>query len=1231
MKKLEGEAILDKRIWTASQLRAIEYKGKNLLVSAAAGSGKTATLTERIIRLITDKESGADISRMLVVTFTKAAAAELKERVSAALSEAAAADPQDRRITDQLCRVGDAMICTMDSFFLSCVRPMFSEVGLPSDFRIGDKAELAALREEAMEETVNFFFESSKEGGKDAFSELAEAVGSARSEEGIDGVLLDFEEEAERAGIGPEQLYLYSDELCRYAECDILDTPFGECIVNEILSGLSHYGRLAKTLGSVMAETPGLCRTYVPAAERAAAYCESCALAAKSGDTSRLRELLKNPPNDAIRTKEHTEESELFKKERGELLDFVKKIYSGYLADDAEVCSDVLRKTASICRGAGDIVGKFRDNFSELKRRRGLADYSDIMKMAARLLADCDGNPTPYGESVASQYDYVFIDEYQDTNIYQDRIFAAVASKCGRFMVGDIKQSIYRFRGGDPSVFAGYRRSWEKGYGGSTVFMSENFRCSSMITDFVNAVSKYMFPYGGIPFDGEDLLIHARREPEGYKNYPVEVCLIERPGRQTGQKPSAVPASGESSDASGGEGDIPPAAYLEAEYVAKRIRHMLDYETLPDGSAIKPCDIAIMVRDMKSRRGVISEIFGKYNIPLNQTDNIPLLDRPEILLLTCVLRTIDNPARDIYLAGAMRSLAFGFTLGEIAQIQDYYRKSQGRGCLWDSVRYSALEESPAPAEMQEKCRVFCREIGRYRTIAMTVDAAALVYMLIHEHKMAEAIESEGGAGAWDRAIQFYELARGKGCGLYEFLCYLEHLEKSSLETAEDGGGVSLITIHHSKGLEFPVCFLVDAGKKYNTNDSKKSMILDRSFGAAMKLPDESGLVRCDNHLRRLALFRSGRESALEEMRILYVAMTRARERLIITSVTSSPEKLMGEARMNARFYDEYSVCSKNDYIRIILEALNLYGGSFASIIPVRYEGGKETEASVITPEESSEKGEDLRLVDGDEAQRLADILEKRLQFKYAYGHLKNIPSKLTVSRLYPEILDEFNVGMAGELDEYMTDGFELDDMASPSAPKFLAGASCSPADAGSAAHVFLQFCNFEKLRDLGTGAELCRLVSEGYMSRADGEAANLEYIEKFRRSDFFRRILGALEIHREFRFNAAIPAEILTGDKEKKIRLREDGCDVVVQGVIDIVFTDSDGKLVLADYKTDRLTSYEMSHKSAAAGKLWRRHKNQLYYYSLVCEKLFGRAPDEVLIYSMPLGEEVRECEAGGL
>ncbi|MBP3378894.1 MAG: PD-(D/E)XK nuclease family protein, partial [Clostridia bacterium] len=745
---------------------------------------------------------------------------------------------------------------------------------------------------------------------------------------------------------------------------------------------------------------------------------------------------------------------------------------------------------------------------------------------------------------------------------------------------------------------------------GETIFMSENFRCSEPVIDFVNAVSRYMFPYGQIPFEEGDLLVHGRSEIEGAEMSPVEVCLVERPDKRTVKKNLSEDGGTDPNE----DIVIPPSFVVECEYIARRIRHMLDFETLPDKTPIRPKDIAVMYRMGKERIGVLVEALEKYNIPITDMEKKHLFKYPEVQLLLCILKAVDNPSRELYLTGAMYSSLFGFTLGDMATLKTLYKNDVDKGSLWEAVRYAASNPEKISSDLLQKCTVLIDTLAEYRALSETLPSHAFVYRLIHTPAVACAIEDEGGAGAIDRAMQFYELARGRDLSLYDFLIYADHVEKRKMEDSEKGGGdgVSIITIHHSKGLEFPVCFLMSAQKRYSTKDLEKSMFLDRSFGVAMKLPDESGLVNCDNVLRRLAMFRTERENAFEEMRLLYVAMTRARERLIITGTTNSPEKLLGRAFMNAKYSGRYTVLAKNNYLDMILEALNLYGGRFASVVTVPYSLNEDEICEVLG--DDTEGITDAASEDTVSAEELADKLRERIDFRYPHEHLENIPSKLTVSKLYPEILDEFDDG-ASELEE--------DDVAEPSVPKFMLGTKYSPTDAGSAAHVFLQFCDFERLRDLGVEAELSRLIAEGYISKSDGEAANREYIEAFRRSEFFGRVLLAKEVRREFRFNAAVPAATLTGDAEKSALLEKDGTDVIVQGVIDIVFTDADGRLVLADYKTDRLTSYELEHKSAAADKLWARHKRQLGYYAAVCEKIFGRAPDEVVIYSMPLGETV--------
>ncbi len=1163
------------RKWTAAQTAAIGSRERNIIVSAAAGSGKTATLTERIIRLICG-EPHADISKMLIVTFTKAAAAELRERISSALSAAAKAAPDDAYIREQLSLVGSAEMSTIDSFCLSIVRPMFAEAGLAADFRVGDETELSSMRCEAMEEAVSFFYDTEGGDETDGFFALADALGGSRNEDLLDEELLSFERAVESYGIGSDELRRSADELEAACGKDFLSTRYGSVILRTIADAAGHYADAAADLADRMCADECMKDKYVPAAIEMSEYCKRLKAAADAGDCDAVRSLcLEGAPTThiSLKSENHSDDSLYFKEIRKKLSELLKKINAEYLSADPKLTADVMKATALVCRAAASLIDRFRNNYTYLKRRRGVVSFSDLSQIASSLVLSPDGTLTPYGESVADRYTHVFIDEYQDTNDLQDRIFAAVASKCGKFLVGDIKQSIYGFRGAEPSVFAGYRERWQEGDGGQAIFMSKNFRSSAPVIDFANAVSRYMFRFGQIPFSDDDLLRCGR----GDDAEPCEVCI--------------VPYSAE-------KGETVDRVAIEAEYVAKRIRAMIDAGTRPE-------DIAILMRQVSGGKSEkFAAALARRGIPVKSETTQPLFERPEILFFVCVLRAADNPMRDTYLAGAMCSAAFGFTLGDIAVLKKLFPAE----FLWHSVKAAADSKDGAAEQAQliAKCRAFRTFEDELSTAAVTLDCAAVIDRLRNMPQIRTALMAEAaGAPAID---EFYELARRRGGSLFDFLGYIS---SAGSEIASVGGtsslGVSIMTIHKSKGLEFPVCFIALTNSAQNSSDKRRSILIERGYGPSLKLCDSTGLVRCDNILRRTALLRRESESAAEDMRILYVAMTRAREQLIVTCTDKDPDGLLARCRMNSRYASAYSVPREN-YIETILSALCTFGGSFAKI---RVEADRASSDGITAAAPAQE-------TDDGKAQKLADLLRERLSFRYPADFLRGIPSKLTISKLYPEILDEDDTSAALP---------EENDEPEISVPAFIRGTAYSPADAGSAAHLILQFCNFEKLRHNGVGAELCRLRDAGFLSDAEAEAANLDYIEKFRRSEFFDRILNAKEVRREFRFNALIPAHTLTGDPERAKLLKAAGTSVTAQGVIDIVFTDADGRLVLADYKTDRLTDYELRHRDAAGEKLWNRHRRQLGYYALVCEGLFGRRPDEVLIYSMPLGDTLADAK----
>jgi len=1241
---------MGKRIWTPAQRAAIDYSGRNLLLSAAAGSGKTATLTERITQLVCSPDSPAEISRILCVTFTRAAAAELRQRIGAALREALAADPTNARLSRQLCDLGRAEITTIHAFCYRLLRSCTAELGLPPSVAVAQESDMNALKRQVMGDVLTDCFAE----GSAEFLAMADALGGSRREDALDDVLLTLAGEMAARGVDADGLGRLAGEMAR--EADPLRAPYGRSMKTYVQLFARHYEKYFAFAAEYLGED-GAYKGYLPAALECLALCRRLEDAADAGyDAVRQALSAFAPPSrlGSVKAEHQTEQTVFFRGAYKEFKEEVSALLTTAFAPDAGACAEAGARTAEISRTAARVLDRFFTEFERRKRDRGVLDFGDLEEMSLRLLTDESGAPTDAARRIGAAYDYIFIDEYQDTNRTQDAIFTALAAGGGRrFMVGDIKQSIYRFRGAEPQVFSSYRRAWPAAEErprddrpGESIFMQENFRCDETVVKFVNLVSRHLFPWSAIPFTEEDALRYAKVQSEDYRPAPVEICLIGAPAEED---------DAAAADAASPEGDDTPATekkkfrslVQEAEYVADRIARMLGVYRREDGVPVTPGDVAILLRSPGTDGTAFEEALSRRGIPVQNRTAATLYEEPEVLLMLSVLRAMDNPGRDIDLAGAMKSPVFGFSLDDLIRI----RRAAPEGSLWDAVREAGgLFDGPAeadagtagdepasadeiPPELADRCGAFCRRLSELRADSREMGADRILLRLYEEAdviRLSQGDPERGPATVLENLRALYDQARlfesRGGGGLYLFLRWVQAAAEESAGAAPPAeNAVRILSIHQSKGLEFPVCFLSRAGKAQSTRGTTASLLFDAGCGAVMRLPDAEGFVRCDTPQRRCVARAIHAAETEEEMRILYVALSRARERLIITHADRNPEADLEISRLSAPFLSPYTALSGGTYLSWMLDALaaaRMRGEdlSFVTVSVSRVDAGAG--AAVPVPDF---RGEAVWHTDAPEASAMEEwrqLFEERFAFRYPLEHLRSVPAKMTVSRLHPSVLD-------GEEEEDAAPRTAMDRTPAPATvgernrpPRFLSGKTEFEASfAGTATHVFMQFCDFGELERTGAAAELARLRRLGFLSDAMAEAVRLEEIEGFRRSALFARLRRAVSVRREFRFNAALAAGDFTADPALAEKLRETGTDVIVQGVVDCLMEEADGRIVLIDYKTDRLSRAEMENPALAAEKLLSRHGDQLHYYRQVCQRMLGRPVDECLIYSLPLGD----------
>ena len=1219
----------EKRQYTPAQSAAIEERRKTLLISAAAGSGKTATLTERVIRSLCDAENPVDISRMLIVTFTRAAAAEMRDRIEAALLKALKNDPQNKRLLRQLLLLPGAKISTIDAFCTDVTRRGAATLGISPTFRIADESERVLLAYDVLNDLIDECYDGAYPAiSAEDFEELAESVTGVRDEARLADVFFDLAKKMAGFAEGVSLLRDRAERFSAELRMPLDETRAAKSAVAATERFLLHYIKIWESFAEARLLFDGKAEKYLPLLDAELSGLHALLSAAKNGYvalsaavSSRGISFARMPSvkKDGL-SPEALEYAALRKQFKEEYQDICKD----YFAFSAENIKEALEKTVRFEEGLARFFEEYERRFRARKTERGVCDFEDVERYALQLLVK-DGKPTPLAKSLSKTYDYIYIDEFQDTNSLQDAIFRAIARKDNLFMVGDVKQSIYSFRNAEPAIFASYKKAFlplreAENASAASIFMSQNFRSDTAVIDFTNRIFDTVFAHAGasIAYTADDRLEYAKRKPE--VGAPTEVWLFDGKPRdgeeemETGDRFIDTDTDEEDdSDDLDGLFDTPDVLDAEAVAVAREIHRLIREERLDNGSPIKPSDIAILLRGNRADAFLFAEAIRREGIPASSESDVSFFLNPEIMLVLSLLNVIDNPYRDIPLAALLRSPLYRFTMDELVRIR--MAKKDG-GSLYEALCLYA--EGAADAESREKAKAFLSELRSFRRMAEGVPVDRLLRRLYNETGLL-SVSQRGEEGRQRRAHLFllYQYARrfeaSSFRGLYNFISYVntvirEEREVSELSSSdEDLSAVKIVTIHHSKGLEFPVCFLCRASKGYNERDNKQALLFHKDYGAVTRFHDETGLARVGNLFYRAVsreLTCLGRE---EEMRVLYVALTRARERLYVTAKARDGEaadKLLERGTLAHKYMSPYLVYSMNNYASLVLSTVT-GNEPYVRLTSFPYE-----ELSAEKTMASDADGDGQASVDEGE-------LRRRFSFRYPYAAVSEMPSKLSVSRLYPTVLDDTGDDgetLFGEEAETAAASYRLPSFATERG-------EADAARRGTATHLFMQFCDYGRLVTHTAAEELSRLVSDRFITEADADLVFLEEIEAFRRSELLKTLLSAKSLHRELRFHASLPAERFTAEEGRRAALR--GEYVFVQGVMDCVAVEENGDYVLVDYKTDRLTPYEKTHKEAARKKLCARHREQLSYYASAATEIFGRPPRAVLIYSLPLADTV--------
>lgn len=1183
------------RNWTDEQKTAIRTTDKTVLLSAAAGSGKTATLTERLIRMVTREDSPLDVSRMLVVTFTRDAAEELRVRISAALDEALQKDPQNKSLLRAALLLPSAKIRTIDSFCNDLVKGHTETLGIKGHYRIPDAAEAQLLCEEILDGLITDAYDGRYAPSGLAIANLSECTVGARNEKDISRLLEDLYGQLEGYPDGIGLLKTGTEMLCQCKDKPFFKTPWGRVIAKEAKAMLcDHKAALETALAATVKENDTLfLQTLAPLCRELCVHLDKASEAADLSYTA-LRTLLSSsvkPKKDPTASDAKlTESGVLAKQYRKRVLADLEAFKNKYLLWEEKDIPEAIEKNASLSLSVYLLLLEFDRRFREEKRSRGLCTYSDLERFAYTLLRDEKGARTPLAHELAASFDAVCIDEYQDVNDIQHSIFDAISTPKNRFMVGDIKQSIYCFRGAKPDIFASLRRSFpslDEDKDSAVLYLTKNFRSHPHLIRFNNAVFDFLFGKMGesIDYMESDRLVAGRPEEDDPPPLPC-VTYLHTPARSTLE---------------------------EWDVLAEKIKELLENGKREDGEPLKPSDIAVLYRQGAAKRYEISEALSRHGIPVLTEDTQSFFSFPEVLLALCLLNTVNNPLRDVYLAGLLRSPLYGFTMEELLRIRRAGKKDEP---LYTSlVRYTS--ENPdflKGAHALEDIRTFRKD-------AEGTSADKLCHELFEKTTLFAIADEEGKS----RLRLLYDYARTLEAnhfhGLYRFVAHLNELiddgrslgAKRMLGCAD---GVKVATMHASKGLEYPVTFIVNtSGKK---GENKNPLFFHPSLGIASYIRDGSGLALLDNPIRRAIAAQIENEENDEEIRVLYVALTRAsRQMYVLAHGVSKPETVEDACRLVTAFPSKTILKSTSHFVRIL--AATASDPTLCTYEVLSAEDGEDGEPTAVGDADAPPR--ERKEASADEG-RLG-ILRERFSFVYPHAALSALPGKISVSKLYPDFLDERSSPLEDDKTLLFSpegDATEKKEKA-PTVPCFISGKEKdAAAKAGTATHLFLQFCRFEALAEQAgkstkelVEAELSRLVSEKYIDKRDAVRVRTDELARFAASPLLARILAAKEVHREFRFHTMLDAMLFSKEKDPAFR----GHSILTQGVIDLLLENPDGSLSLCDYKTDRLTQAHLSDPEAARAFFEERHAAQLSYYAAAVEQIFGKAPKSLEIYSL--------------
>ena len=1210
------------RKWTPAQKSAIDTRDCNVLVSAAAGSGKTAVLVERIISMITDPDKNIDIDRLVVVTFTKAAAAQMKDKIRKALDSMLDENPGDVNLLRQITLLNNAQITTIDSFCLWIIRNHFPEVNLDPGFRIMDEGEKKLIENDVLEDVLEEFYAEADE----EFFNLVDAFGMGRDDSGLVSTI----DKIYRFSRSNPWIDEWFDECMKVYDDETYDNPAIKELYDSIKNVLLDYRDKYNRLVDICSEPAG------PAAYTGALQSDLLGIneMINSQDFGELGRRIRIFSFEALSRKKDAgadpDIKEYVKGQRKLFKDYIGRLNDKiFLKDDEGIFSDMQGAGIQI-RTLLKVAKVYAKRVSEVKREKGIIDFNDMEHLALSILVKKEDGKLVYTETadkLANRFEEILIDEYQDSNQLQEVILNAVSKtrlsgeNNNIYMVGDVKQSIYKFRLACPELFIEKYDTYGETGDNVRIELQKNFRSRENVLECANDVFSHIMNknFSGIGYD-ESVRLNA--------GFPYPEYSDSNYGDGANKSTDVILISSENEEEA-------TTRELEADRLAKLIEGIVAsgvnvYDA--DKNIYRPAeyrDIVILTRSVTGWADTFADALMDRGIPAYTDSSTGYFSVREIQVILSMLTIVDNPVQEISLAAAMMSYFGGFTAAELGMVRKLGREYVDKNVhnnLYEHLKAVAViggEDKIQETDVKQlsgKCALFLAKLTLYRDKSSVEPLYDLCWEMIYDSGYYDYVGTmPAGAQRQANLNVLLERAAGYGkssySGLFNFLRYIERLKKFDEDFAEGAASldnenlVRIMSIHKSKGLEFPIVILAGAHKSINFMDATAPVLVDQNLGIAVDYVDLKRRTKTPTIIKGAMARRIVRESIAEEERLLYVAMTRAREKLIITGVVKDADKTLDKYRGRAEqlaadgmlsFADSENI---KNYLDMIMPVCLMDSDKLKGSFNVMVDAGENSESDAFESEEMSDENKkavaDKDLMSQPEVSAgypLLDELPEYVPDDNAAGRMK-----LTVSQLKAMQAEDDSEENA-YMDESVKAALKKEecDETNSIIPKFISGEEVKLAanERGSAYHRVMECLDYSVSVNLdGVKADINRMLETGKMNKLQVKSVNPRDISTFVQSDIGKRAASAVNSGRARR--------------EQPFVFEYEG--QLIQGIIDMYFEEY-GELVLIDYKTDRVDK-----STAVEQELVKRYAIQLDYYAKALAQLTGKCVKEKIIYSFAL------------